>query len=185
MSQHPVVERYLTHLETAIEGLDPADRREVLQEIRDHFAEATAAGRPLDVVIKSLGPADVLGRAYAIELLLHPQTDRPRRAAERWFRIVGLVVVLSIPSLVAVSVLGSVGISFVAGGLFAFVIGMLEATGLFPWPDLSDVPPVLAVFLGPAMVIVGLISLAALKLYVRFAARAMRADLAPIRSPPK
>ena len=28
--QHPVVERYMTHLETALRGLDPADRDEVL-----------------------------------------------------------------------------------------------------------------------------------------------------------
>ena len=58
--QHPVIERYMTHLETAIVGLDPADRREVLQEIRNHIAEATAAGRSLDVVLESLGPADAL-----------------------------------------------------------------------------------------------------------------------------
>ena len=50
--QHPVVERYMTHLETAIGGLNPADRGEVLQEIRNHIAEATAAGKPLDVVIE-------------------------------------------------------------------------------------------------------------------------------------
>ena len=139
--QHPVIERYMTHLETAIVRLDPVDRREVLQEIRNHIAEATAAGRSLDVVLESLGPADALGRAYAVELLLHPQNDRPRHAAERWFRLVGLVVVLTIPTIVAVSTLVSVGISFVAGGLFAFVIGVLEALGIFPWPDLSDVPP--------------------------------------------
>ena len=60
--QHPVIERYMTHLETAIGGLDPADRREVLQEIRNHIAEATAAGKSLDVVLESLGPADALGR---------------------------------------------------------------------------------------------------------------------------
>ena len=130
--QHPVIERYMTHLETAIGGLDSADRREVLQEIRNHIAEATAAGKSLDVVLESLGPADALGRAYAVELLLHPQNDRPRHAAERWLRLVGLVVVFSIPTLVAVSTLASVGISFVAGGLFAFVIGVLEALGVRP-----------------------------------------------------
>src|SRR5688572_14401845 len=82
--------------------------------------------------LESLGPADALGRAYAVELLLHPQNDPPRHAAERWFRLVGLVVVLSTPTIVAVSRLASVGISFVAGGLFAFVIGVLEALGIFP-----------------------------------------------------
>lgn len=179
--QHPVIERYMTRLETAIVGLDPADRREALQEIRNHIAEATAAGRSLDVVLESLGPADALGRASAFELLLHPQNDRPRHAAERWFR--RLVVVLSIPTIVAVSTLASVGISFVAGGLFAFVIGVLEATGVFPWPDLSDVPPVVAIFLvGPGMVLIGAVALVALRLYLRFVVRAVRTTLAPLRT---
>lgn len=180
--QHPVIERYMARLERAIVGLDPADRREVLQEIRDHIAEATAAGRSPDVVLESLGPADALGRAYAVELLLHPQNDRPRHTAERWFRLVGLVVVLSIPTIVAVSTLASVGISFVAGGLFAFVIGVLEALGIFPWPDLSDVPPVVAIILGPAIVLVGAAALVALRFYVRFVVRAGRTALAPVRA---
>ena len=115
--RHPVVERYLTHLEAAIAALDPADRGEVLQEIRNHIAEAAAAGKPIDAVLGALGPADALGRAYAIELLLHPPKDRGRPASERWLRIVGLIVVLSIPTLVAVTVLGSVGITFVASGV--------------------------------------------------------------------
>jgi uncharacterized membrane protein len=178
-----VIERYMTHLEAAIVGLAPEDRREVLQEIRNHIAEATAAGKSLDVVLESLGPADALGRAYAVELLLHPQNDRPRHAAERWFRLVGLVVVLSIPTIVALSTLASVGISFVAGGLFAFVIGVLETTGVFPWPDLSDVPPVVAIFLvGPGMVLIGAVALLALRLYLRFVVRAVRTALAPVRA---
>lgn len=181
-SQHPVVERYLSHLETAIGGLEPADRRDVLQEIRNHIAEATAAGKPLDVVIQSLGPADALGRAYAVELLLHPQHGRPRHAAQRWFKLTGLLVVLSIPTLVAVTTLGSVGISFVASGLFTFVVGLLEAADVFPWPDLTRVPPAVAIFLGPAMVIVGVAALLALRFYVRFVVRAVRTSLAPVRS---
>ena len=180
--QHPVIERYIAHLETAIGGLDPADRREVLQEIRNHIAEATAAGKSLDVVLESLGPADALGRAYAIELLLHPQNDRRRHAAQRWFSMVGLIVVLSIPTLVAVTTLGSIGITFVASGLFAFVAGALEGTGLLPWIDVSDVPPVVAIFLGPAMVIVGSIALVALRFYVRFVVRAVRTALPSVRS---
>jgi uncharacterized membrane protein len=181
--QHPVIERYMTHLETAIGGLAPADRHDVLQEIRNHFAEATAAGKSLDVVLASLGPADALGRAYAVELLLHPQNDRPRNAAQRWFRVLGVVVVLGIPTLVAVSTLASVGVSFVAFGLFAFVVGVLETTGIFPWPHLSDVPPVVAIFLvGPAMVVVGAAALVALRFYVRFVVRAVRTALVPVRA---
>jgi uncharacterized membrane protein len=183
MMPHPVVERYLSRLETAIRGLDPADRREVLQEIRNHIAEATAAGRPLDAVLESLGPADALGRAYALELLLHPPHDRGRTAAQRWLNVVGLLVFFSIPTLVVVSTLGSIGISFVAAGVFAFAIGVLDATGFFPWlHQRSNLPPALAILLAPAMVIVGLMSLAALRFYIRFVARAVRAALPPGRS---
>lgn len=181
--QHPVVERYLTRLETAIGGLDPADRREVVQEIRNHIAEAVAAGKPLDAVLEALGPADALGRAYAIELLLHPPPDRGRRGAQRWFSIVGLIAVLSIPTLVLVSTLGSIGISFVAAGIFAFAIGVLEATGFFPWLHrLSDLPPALAILSAPVLIGVGLMALAGLRFYVRFVARAVRGALPPVRS---
>jgi hypothetical protein len=180
--RHPVVERYMTHLETAIAGLDPAERGEVLQEIRNHIAEATAAGRPLDAVLTSLGPADALGRAYAIELLLRPPQDGRRSAAGRWFRVVGLIVALSIPTLVAVSTLGSVGISFVASGVGTFVIGLLEAIGVFPWVGLIDLPPIVSIVLGPAMVFVGLIALVALRFYVRFVVRAVRTALPHVPS---
>lgn len=180
---HPLVERYISHLETAIGGLDVADRREVLQEIRNHIAEATAAGKPLDVVIRSLGPPDVLGRAYAVELLLHPQNDERRHAGERWLRIVGLVVVLSIPTLVAVTTLGSIGISFVASGLFAVALGILQVAG-FHLPSMlsNDAPPVLTILLGPVLLVVGCLSLVALRFYVRFVVRALRTALPRRRS---
>ena len=180
--QHPVVERYMTHLETAVKGLDPTDRLEVLQEIRNHIAEATAAGKPLDAVLESLGPADALGHAYAIELLLHPQKNR-RNAVQRWFTLAGLIVVLSIPTLVVVSTLGSIGISFVAAGVFAFVIGVLEPTGVLPWPHVSNLSPGMAILAGPVLVGIGLVALIALRLYVRFVARAVRTALPSVRSP--
>jgi uncharacterized membrane protein len=179
---HPLVERYIAHLETAIGGLEPVDRREVLQEIRNHIAEAMAVGTPLDAVLESLGPADALGRAYAIELLLQDRNERRRHPAQRWFSIVGLIVVLSIPTLVAVTTLGSVGISFAASGLFVFVVGLLEGAGVFPWPHVSDVPPVVAILLGPAMVVLGLIALSVLRFYVRFVVRAVRAALPSVKS---
>jgi uncharacterized membrane protein len=174
--RHPVVERYLAHLEGAIGGLEPADRGEVLQEIRNHIAEAAVAGKPIDVILGSLGPADALGRAYAIELLLHPPKDRPRPASERWLRIVGLMVVLSIPTLVAVTVLGAVGITFVASGALVFVVGLLEMFRIqLPWVQTGRLPPVFFVVVGPVIAAVGGFALVGLRLYVRFVVRAVRA----------
>jgi len=180
--RHPVVERYLAQLERSIAGLAPADRSEVLQEIRNHIAEATAVGTPLDAVLEALGPPDALGRAYAIELLLQPQKDRRRHPAQRWFNVVLLVALFSIPTLVAVSTLASVGISFLSSGLFVFVVGILEGLGLFPWPNLTHVPPLVAIGLGPGMVILGLLSLTALRFYVGFVVRTVRAAV-PVTAP--
>ncbi len=129
---HPVVERYLAHLDRAVAGLEPAERHAIVDEIRNHIAEATAAGRPLDAVLQSLGPANALGRAYAVELLLDPAPDSPRSAAQRWFGLIGLIVALSIPTLVVVTTLGSIAISFVSAGLFAFAAALLEGVGILP-----------------------------------------------------
>jgi uncharacterized membrane protein len=182
VTPHPLVERYLTRLEAAIAGLVPEDRRDILHEIRNHIAEAMAAGQPLDAVLEALGPADALGRAYAIELLLHPQHDTGRSGAQRWFSIIGAIVVLSIPTLVAVSTLGSIGVSFVAAGLFAFIIGILDAVGAFPCVHgLSDLPPTVAIMAAPALVGVGLLALAALRFYVRFVASTVRRALPQLR----
>ncbi len=78
---HPVIERYLTCFETSISKFDFPDREEVTDEIRNHIAEARAAGRALDAVLQTLGPADVLARAYAVELALNPQATRRLRTS--------------------------------------------------------------------------------------------------------
>jgi uncharacterized membrane protein len=180
MLRHPVVERYMSRLEQAISPLDPEDRREILRDIRNHIAEAMAAGKRLDVVLESLGPADALGRAYAIELLLHPQSNR-QNVLQRWLTIAGLLVVLSIPTLILVSTLGSIGVSFVVAGVASFVIGVVELAGVFALLHVSGLPPGVPILAGPVLLVVGVMSLAALKVYVRFATRAVRAALPPAR----
>ena len=43
-------------------------------------------------------------------------------------------------------------------------------------------PPVVAIFLGPAMVLVGAAALIALRFYVRFVVRTARTALAPVKA---
>ena len=76
MQGHPVVERYLACFETSINEFDFPEREEITHEIRNHIAEAHAAGEELDAVLQTLGPADVLARAYAVELALNPHAKR-------------------------------------------------------------------------------------------------------------
>lgn len=73
---HPVVERYLTSFEASIDEFDFPEREEITHEIRNHIAEARAAGTALDAVLQALGPAEVLARAYAAELALNPHSTR-------------------------------------------------------------------------------------------------------------
>src|SRR5262245_65676752 len=77
---HPVVKRDLTQFDQAMQEFDFPAREEVATEIRNHIAEARAAGKDLDAVLQSLGSADVLARAYAVELLLN---RRPSRRIQR------------------------------------------------------------------------------------------------------
>jgi len=51
--EHPVVERYMTHFENSIKEFDFPGQQEVAHEIRNHIAEACAAGKELDAVLAS------------------------------------------------------------------------------------------------------------------------------------
>lgn len=174
--QHPVIERYLARLAEALGGLPAADRQEVLGDIRSHLAEAVAAGMPLDAAIEKLGPAEELARAYAVELLVNPRQPADRGSAVgRFLKVVGLVAVASIPTLVIVAVLGSLGLSFSLAGIAVFGSGLLAAAGhLPPWLHM-DAPPVFAIAGGPAMSAFGVLCLIGLWFYVKWLARAVRA----------
>lgn len=73
INAHPVIERYLGRFAMAFAEFEATDRDEIVQELRNHLAEARAAGQTLDAVLETLGPADDLARAYAVELALHPR----------------------------------------------------------------------------------------------------------------
>lgn len=173
--EHPVVERYLARLESHLASLSPADRQDVLTDIRSHLAEAVAAGRSLDTALASLGPADELARGYSVELLMNPRGARPRGSGtSRFLKLAGLVVIGSIPTLVIVIVLSAVGVSFTFAGLAVLAAGLLAAVGeLPPWIHM-DLPPIFAILLGPVMTAAGILSLAVLVLYIKFLAFAVR-----------
>lgn len=176
--QHPVVERYVTALEARLKDLPEADRREVVQDIRSHLAEAAAAGASLDAALQKLGPADELARAYAVEALINPRRAKTGGSRlSRFLKIAGLVVIGSIPTLVIVVTLGAVGLSFSAAGLAVLTAGIVATVAeLPPWIQM-DIPPVFAILLGPVMTAFGILALVGLTLYIRFVAHAVRAVL--------
>lgn len=176
--KHPVVDRYIRALEDAIKQCTLSDQQEIVQEIRNHIAEATAAGKPLTAVLESLGSADALARAYVVELVLHPRTKRPLETLSRFIITAALVAVGSITTLVVVTTLGSIGVTFVLAGLVTFIIGLLEGIGLhLPGVQTSGIPPLWITLMGPVGIVLGLSALVGLRRYVRFLVRTVRAGL--------
>ena len=180
---HPLVERYLAKLESGLQGLPAPERAEVVGEIRNHIAEATAAGQPIDAVLTSLGSAEDLARGYAVELLLNrPAVASPGMTRlRRFFMLTGLIAIGSVPTFVVVVVLGSIGLTFIASGLVVFCAGILASTGWLPNNVSVDVAPWIAVLVGPAMSLLGVAALAGLVAYVRFTARLVRRVLPRVR----
>ena len=170
---HPLVARYLAELRERASELMPTDREEVIQEIRQHIADATAAGTPLDEVLLRLGPADALARAYAVELVMHPPRPRAEPRGSRFLRLAALIMLGGIPTFVVVVTLFAVGLSCTVSGVAVFVAGLVAPLGLPPWIHM-DVDPRIAVAVGPVVALFGILALIALVLYVRFAARVVR-----------
>lgn len=173
---HPLVERYLARLEAGLQRLPASERAEVMGEIRNHIAEATSAGQPIDAVLTSLGSADDLARGYAVELLLNqpPAVSPGMTRLRRFFTLLGIIAIGSVPTFVVVVVLGSIGITFIAAGFVIFFAGIFASTGWLPNNVSLDVPPWVAVLIGPAMSLVGVAALVGLVAYVRFTARLVR-----------
>ena len=177
---HPLATRYVDKLSQALGDLAPTERAEILTEIRNHIADATAAGTSIEEVLQALGPAEQLARGYRVELLLNPKIPTPRSG--RWLRIVGLLAVGSVPTFIVVVTLSTVGLSLSVSGLAVFVAGIAKATGDLPSWVMVDCPPWVAISLGPLVTGLGLLAVWGLVAYLKLLARIVRRVL-PAKQP--
>ena len=148
---HPLVERYLARLDAGLQALPAPERAEVVGEIRNHIAEATSSGQQVEKVLASLGSADDLARGYAVELLLNrpPAVSPGMSRFRRFLALTGLIAIGSIPTFIVIVVLGSIGVSFIAAGLAVFVAGIAASADWLPGYVTMDVPPWVAILIGP------------------------------------
>ena len=142
-------------------------------------------GQPVDKVLASLGSADDLARGYAVELLLNrpPAVSPGMSRFRRFLALTGLIAIGSIPTFVVIVVLGSIGVSFIAAGLAVFVAGIAASADWLPGYVTMDVPPWVAILIGPIMGVLGGAALVGLVAYVRFTARLVRRVVPRFRSP--
>jgi uncharacterized membrane protein len=172
---HPLVDRYLAAFDAALKDLAPAERAEVVAEIRQHITDATAAGKPIDEVLQSLGAVEALARAYQLELLVKPGTaasSQPR--SDRWLKILGLIAVGSLPTFVIVVTLGTLGLSLSLSGLAVIMAGAADSVGALPSWVSNDVEPWLAIVLGVVITLVGVLCSIGTVAYVKFVVRLVR-----------
>lgn len=167
-TSHPTAQRYLEALERGLSAMASADRREVVSEIRAHLHDAQVAGQPLADVLTRLGPAESLANAYLVESYLNPQP-----AGATWIRrglgLAGLVVFGSLPTVLLTSVLGSIGVAFLAAGPALFAAGVCGLFGVSLAPVVqTDLKPWQSILLGPAMGAVGALCLWLMYRYLRW-----------------
>lgn len=176
---HPAVARYLSRLNAELAPLDAGDRREILSEIEHHIADAVSAGRAIDDVLTSLGPADALARAYAVELTLNQRRSAGR--IDRALTVIGWLTVASLPSLVISVTLLALGVAFGAAGVAVFVAGIAALVNPAFVPDLT-VSPWVCLVIGPPMALGGGAALFGLYLYLRMLVRITVETLHRVRS---
>ena len=181
---NPVVERYLSRFAAALSAVPDEARREMVQEIRSHIAEALHTGRDPAEVLEKLGPADRLAAAYRAEMMMHR-----RQATGGIVRQVGLLSALagtSLVSFIVITVLFSVGLSFGLSGLAVFLAG--AALPLFP-PSAINSPftyeetRVILMIVGAVCLLVGAGAGWGLWAYAKFAGRTARRLVDRIRTP--
>lgn len=183
MTDLPLVNRYLSALDAALASLAPVERAEVVAEIRQHVADATEAGKPIDEVLQSLGSVDALARAYQLELLVSPRPSAlkaPR--SDRWLRILGLLAIGSLPTLIIVVTLGSIGLSFTVSGIAVFIAAIADASDALPDWVTMDVQPWVAMLGSIIMFLVGVLCSWGTIAYLRFVVRVVR-RVVPDRAP--
>jgi uncharacterized membrane protein len=170
-----IVDTYLAALDAALTSLAPAERAEVVAEIRQHIADATAAGKPIDAVLAALGPVDALARAYQLELLVAPRPSAPDRSrGDRWLKIIGLLALGSLPTFIIVIVLGTIGLTFTVTGLGLVLAGAADSAHALPaWVNM-EAEPWFAIVIGAALFVLGLLSSWGTYAYVRFCVRVVK-----------
>lgn len=175
-----ITDKYLAALEAALANLAPTEREEVVAEIRQHIADASAAGKPIDEVLQKLGPVDALARAYQLELLVTPRASAPAQSSsDRWLKIIGLLALGSLPTFIIVVVLGTIGLTFTVTGIGLVLAGAADQVGALPaWVEMNA-EPWFAIVVGVMLFVLGVLSSWGTVAYIRFVVRAVKRVTSP------
>jgi len=172
--EHPLIARYMKQFESALRTHDLREWREIASDLRSHMGEALAAGKPVDALLESLGPADQLARAYAVELVMNA-----RRQQGLFVRITKVSAILAASGCLtffAICALGLLAI-LLPLGLAGLILTVIRTAGL-ELPDITiGAHPVLATTIFVATSAIGAAAVGAFWLYIRFMMGTLRKSL--------
>ena len=173
--RNPIVDAYLAQFREGLKSAPPEERQEFVSEIDSHIAEAVARGEQIPDVLARLGPADRLAKSYRVELAL---TSSEKNLPLRIAAVIGLVLTASIPSMIIIPLLMTLGIGFVATGVAMIVVAAIPSVDADFYNLSSDVlNRALGALTGLGLAVGGLLALWSLYLYVLLLVRAMRGAL--------
>lgn len=177
VSQNPTVKHYLEQFRANLTRVPEHERYDLVREIENHIAEAVEAGHSVADVLQKLGPADRLAKAYSAESLLKQQPSSGG-SASRWFAVLGVLALTSLPSLIIIPLLTGIGIGFTLGGIGSVIAGVVALfmpwLVVTPWPLPYGMPQVGVIIIGVVMACVGALALWGLVAYVRLILSTMR-----------
>jgi len=176
MTAHPVADRYMRAFSAALERNRTPDAADITREIESHFAEAQAAGRPVDDILHALGPADDLARAYAVDAVINKRGGLS--SVGGFLAIFSILFASGIVTMIVATALGSIGLAFTLSGVVLFVIGVLEALSIhLPNVQMAGLPPIAVIAMAPVFFALGWAALWALARYFKAMIGALRRTL--------
>lgn len=177
-SGHPVVDLYMKNFEDALRAFDCDQAVEIARELRGHIAEAQAMGKPVDAVLASIGPAEKLARAYAVELELNPRGAKLKRNIGGILRVTGILAAASFLTFIVVMLLGTIAVGFVPTGLAVIVFSGVELSGYdVPFLRLGPLQPLGGMAAGVIVTLLGVLAGWGLKNYLRALINTLRRAL--------
>src|SRR5262245_60662004 len=150
--EHPLIVRYIKKFEAALDTHDVRDAREIAAELKSHFAEALASGKPLEATLESLGPADSLARAYAVEL--HLNRNRETNLMIRVLKVASILAASSCLTLFATVSLGLMSFALVLTGVIGLIFTPIEQIVDVPYVEVG-VDPWLAIGISLGCLVLG------------------------------
>jgi uncharacterized membrane protein len=157
----PFAERYLHAFRSHLGNTPVAEHRDAVDEIARHIADAMSAGQPLDAILSSLGPPEVLAQAYGKAPAVSSSEPHARWTWAPVLTMAGLLTLGGIPALLITMTLGVLGIGFLVTGLGLSAAGLATLGGFLPAGAGLNGSPLGAVIVGPVFAAVGALAIAA------------------------